>query len=389
MLLNNPCKLFACPRGFPHAARAKIAFLGIRPGLLKKKVGFFVLSSENIPMRKGWWIFGGVLVALVFGYLLGPHPSRPAYDTALPSVPAEADALDQYVASGEALHKVKPNNEARIIWYDTLHHGKTPLVLLYLHGFSASQEEGNPVHLDFAARYGCNLFLSRLSEHGLDTPDAMVNLTADGLWNSAKQAYAIARQLGDSVIIMGTSTGGTLALQLAATYPNDPIKALLLLSPNIAINNPAAWLLNDPWGLQIARGVMGSKYFGKEDSSALSRQYWNTPYRLEALVQLEEMLETKMIPSTFEAVRQPTLLLYYYKDELHQDPTVKVSAEKKMFDELGTPPSLKRAVDIPNAGGHVLGSYITSHDLPSVKEAINTFAQDVLHLRDTLHPEKK
>jgi pimeloyl-ACP methyl ester carboxylesterase len=57
---------------------------------------------------------------------------------------------------------------------------------------------------------------------------------------------AIGRQLGNKVIIMGTSTGGTNALQLAAAYPND-VEALILLSPNIAINDPNAWLLNNPW----------------------------------------------------------------------------------------------------------------------------------------------
>ena len=35
---------------------------------------------------------------------------------------------------------------------------------------------------------------------------------------------------------MATSTGGTLALKLAAEYPD--IAGLILLSPNIAINDP-------------------------------------------------------------------------------------------------------------------------------------------------------
>ena len=64
----------------------------------------------------------------------------------------------------------------------------------------------------------------------------MINLTADKLWNSAKEAYAIGKQLGKKVIIMATSTGGTLALKLAAEYPE--IAGLILLSPNIAINDP-------------------------------------------------------------------------------------------------------------------------------------------------------
>src|SRR5258708_7415518 len=76
---------------------------------------------------------------------------------------------------------------------------------------------------------------------------------------SAKEALAIGRQLGNKVILMGTSTGGTFALQLAATYP-DQVAALVLLSPNIAINDPNAWLLNNHWGLQIAHLVTGGNY---------------------------------------------------------------------------------------------------------------------------------
>ena len=120
-----------------------------------------------------------------------------------------------------------------------------------MHGFSASQEEGNPVHRNIAKQFGCNLYLSRLAEHGIDTTDALINLTADKLWGSSKQAYAIGKQLGNKVILMGTSTGATEALQLAATYSD--VAGIILLSPNIAINDPNAWLLNNRWGLQIAR----------------------------------------------------------------------------------------------------------------------------------------
>jgi hypothetical protein len=49
-----------------------------------------------------------------------------------------------------------------------------------------------------------------------------------------------------------------LALQLAAAHPE--IAGLILLSPNIAINDPNAWLLNNPWGLEIAKLVKGSKF---------------------------------------------------------------------------------------------------------------------------------
>jgi esterase/lipase len=330
-------------------------------------------------MRIGLLIGLGIVAALIVVYCLGPHPAKPVYNAQLPVVPSDSAALDKYVTSIEARHHIKPNNEARIVWFDSLHR-KTPYVLLYLHGFSACQEEGNPVHRDMAQKFGCNLYLARLAEHGIDTPDAMINLTVDELWNSAKEAYAIARQLGDSVIIMGTSTGGSLALQLAATYPEDPIKGLILMSPNIAINNSAAFLLNDPWGLQIARMVTGSHYYEAKNATPVERQYWNAPYRLEALTQLEEMLETKMVRSTFEAVLQPTLLMYYYQDPVHQDSTVKVTAALQMMDELGTPPVLKRSVDIYKAGRHVLGCGLISHDVPAVETAVDSFAIHILHL---------
>jgi len=118
--------------------------------------------------------------------------------------------------------------------------------------------EGDPVHRDIAKFFGCNLYLARLAQHGIDTTDALINMTADNLWESAKQAYAIGKKLGKKVILMGTSTGGTLALQLAATYPE--VSGLVLYSPNIAIKDPNAWLLNNPWGLSIARMVKGSQY---------------------------------------------------------------------------------------------------------------------------------
>ncbi|MDZ7648638.1 MAG: alpha/beta fold hydrolase [Cytophagales bacterium] len=71
--------------------------------------------------------------------------------------------------------------------------------------------------------------------------------TADRIWEGAKQALAIGKQLGNKVILVSTSTGGTLALILAAEYPDD-VHALINMSPNIAINDPAAFLLNDSAG---------------------------------------------------------------------------------------------------------------------------------------------
>jgi len=322
-----------------------------------------------------------ILGILIIVYLFGPHPETPEYATAMPAVPSTAE-LEKFVAANEAVHQLRPNNEARIVWANDSLKQKTDYAIVYIHGFSASQEEGNPVHRNIAKQFSCNLYLARLAEHGIDTTEQLMNLTADNYWETAKQALAIGKQLGNKVILMGTSTGATQALQLAAAYPGD-VAALVLYSPNIAINDNNAWLLNNHWGLQIARLVKGGKYHHPEDERPIYKQYWNTPYRLEAIVALEEMLETSMTKATFSKVKQPVLLLYYYKDEKHQDKVVKVSAMKEMFSQLATDSLHKRAVALPNTGDHVMASPIKSKDVEAVEKETKRFLEEVILLKAT------
>ena len=329
-------------------------------------------------MRRKWLL--AIPVVLIAGYIAGPSPSAPKYKKEIPSVPSDASALETYISTNESRHILKPDNQARILWANDSLKQKTEYAIVYLHGFSASWKEGDPAHRDIAKKFGCNLYLSRLAEHGIDTADQLINLTADNYWESAEEALAIGKQLGKKLILMTTSTGGTLGLMLAAAYPDD-VDALILLSPNIEINDPNAWLLNKHWGLQLARMVKKSNYIIAEDDRSIYKQYWNKPYRLEAAVQLEELLATTMNKETFEKVKAPTLLLYYYKDDVHQDSVVKVSAMLSMFDQLGTPADLKRKLAMPKTGNHVIGSYIKSGDVEGVENEIDKFMREILKMQ--------
>jgi D-alanyl-D-alanine dipeptidase/esterase/lipase len=311
-------------------------------------------------------------------YFLGPTPKKPTWEMTIPDVPEDAIALEKYVADQESKHKLKPDNEARIIWADSTK-AKTEYSLVYLHGFSASQEEGDPVHINFAKKFNCNLYLARMADHGVDTTDQLFYFSADRWWQSSKEALAIGKAIGNKVILMSTSTGGTMSLILASEYPDD-VFAMINMSPNIQVNDGSAWLLNNPWGLQIARAVMGGSYLSSPPDS-LKDKYWSNPYRVESIVQLEELVEDKMNPNTFAKVKCPSLTLYYYKNEKEQDPTVKVSAILEMNKQLGTPDSLKEAVAIPEAGTHVIGSYIRSKDIFSVERAAEQFAVNKLGMK--------
>ena len=317
------------------------------------------------------------IILLVGIYFLGPSPKRPEFNISIPEIPIDPVALERYIETMERKHILKKDNEARVIWADSAKK-KTAYAIVYLHGFSASQKEGDPIHRQLAKDFGFNLFLARLSDHGVDTTEALQLYTADRSWNSAKEALAIGNAIGEKVILVSTSTGGTLALKLAADFP-DRVHALINLSPNIAINNPAAFLLNDPWGLHIARMVMGGKYRNTGADEEKSK-YWNGKYRLESIVELQELLECTMTDETFRKVTQPSRTLYYYKNETEQDPEVMVSAMLEMHKKLATPDSLKVEKAMPNAGAHVIGGSLVSKDVDGVYREIEKFMIEKLRL---------
>lgn len=323
--------------------------------------------------------FGFLVLGIGSIYFLGPAPSHPVYTHQLIEVPTQPIELEKYIATKEKKYEpIKPGNEAKIIWYNDSIKFKTPYSLIYLHGFSASHEEGNPIHTQIAKEYGMNLFLTRLADHGRANEEPLSGFTAKGAWEDAIEALAMGKAIGEKVILMSTSTGGTLSIMLAAQFPE--IHAQILMSPNIAIKDPTAFMLNNHWGLQIARKVMGGNYRIVADTTALYAKYWNPKYRIESLVELEELVESGMNQNTFKKINQPTLLLYYYKDKLQQDPVVSVDAMREMFSSLRTDKDLKKDVPLPNVGNHVLGSYVKSADLETVRLEIEKFIDSILNI---------
>ncbi len=317
-------------------------------------------------------------LVLILLYLAGPRPEAPIYNTSFPKVNSSLVGLADSISKAEAANKaIKPNNEARIVWANDSLPVKTPWAIVYLHGFTASQMEGDPVHRDIARVFGMNLYLARLSDHGLASERALEQLSPDRLWETAKQALAIGHHLGNRVILMSTSTGGTLALKLAQMFP-EKVDALINYSPNVRINNPVAPLLNKPWGEQIATLALGRFVDSSSSSDSLISQYWTVKYRTNALCQLEELVETTMTTQLFEQIDCPSLTVAYFKDKKHQDPTVKVSAQRWMHQHLATAESQKRYVELASVGVHPLASGLRSKDIQGVEAVTKAFINEVL-----------
>lgn len=322
----------------------------------------------------------GILFLIMgIGYAIGPrvHYATPTLlDT---DIDISIDDLDAYVAAQEAkISDIKPDNQARIIWANDSVHQKTAYSVVYIHGFSASQEEGDPVHTDFAKRYGFNLYLPRLEDHGRVDSNSFVNLTPENYLQSAEDAIDIAKKLGDKVIIMSCSTGGTLAAILVAA--GEDIHSMILYSPNIDIYDPKSALLVYPWGKQITKMVMGGDY-SRLTYKEQQAKYWNEIYHTNALFAMKDMINHYMTEEEFAKIKIPVFLGYYYKDEEHQDKVVSVARMHDFFNQIGTPAAQKRMIAFPTTGHHVVSSYVVSDDIESVERETFKWADEVLGLQ--------
>ncbi len=344
---------------------------------LKNKVNKDQISFRG--KRKKWPLIVAVIIALLaLFYLLGPKAAEPDFSKLhLTKYNSDLHILEDSLNKAEAALPLKPDNQARIVWESP--YQKTPYSIVYLHGNGASQEEGDPIHEALAHRYGCNLFLARLSSHGLKGNEPMLDLD-DAKWmQSALDAIAVGKAIGNKVILVSCSTGSTLALYLTSRYP-DLVEGQIMLSPNVDLYDPRSSLLASHWGLQIARKVMGSEYYGW-DAPELAQQYWYTHYRIEGLTRLKAMINETMNQQTFSKINDPMIILYYYKDDDHQDKTVSVKRMKEMFRELGTPASEKVEVALPDAGTHIIGSSMFNTHLESVWTPVTAFMENVMHLK--------
>jgi esterase/lipase len=314
------------------------------------------------------------IIAIMVLYRIGPQMENEPTDKKLPQVLYDLKSVDSYVQEKEAQYDLKADNEARIVWADSVG-TSTEYVLLYLHGFSASWYEGYPVNVGFVEQMGCNAYYARLEHHGLITEAPMQNLKPKGLYDSAKEALLIAKTIGKKVIIMSTSTGGTLSLMLAADYP-DLVDGLIMYSPNIEIRQMTAKLLSGPWGFQLGKLFEGGEMRHIEGTE-LEAKYWYLDYRMEATVALQQLLDDRMNETTFSQVKCPVFVGYYYKDNKHQDDIVSVEAIQKMYEELG---SDKKQIEAFTEGRHAL-AFIEGGAPEKLLETSVAFAHQYLGMK--------
>lgn len=321
-----------------------------------------------------------LLSALFVGILFfGPKAEFEAVHGEIAPINIPLEQLDEYIQKKEAkVINLKPNNEARIIWADSVR--KTEYAVVYLHGFSASIWEGDAIHTQFAKRYGANLYLARQQDHGIDDKNTFKNLTPKNYMDSAKEAIAIGQKLGEKVILMSCSTGGTHSLYLTAHNP-EMVYAQIMYSPNIAIASAAAQLTTMPWGEYVTDAMVGdyvkSGAYGKPERE----NFATTQYHSKGIIALEALLEQTMTPETFNKIKSPYFMGYFYKNEEVQDPVVSVAAMLEMDKQTVTPANQKRVVPFANVNNHVVCSLRQSEDIETVRRETYSYAEEILGMR--------
>ena len=284
-----------------------------------------------------------------------------------------ADDIDKFIRNNEqTIADIRPGTEKTIIWANQEHKVKTHISIVYLHGFSATRQEVSPLCDLIAQRFGANLYYTRMTGHGRDN-QAMANTTVNTLINDAVHALEIGRKIGDKVILIGTSTGGTQATWLASNGHSDSLLAVILMSPNFALKRSEAELMLLPWGDTILRLVEGRQYQFKPVNETQAR-YWTTEYPSEALLPMMGLV--KLTRNTaLENISTPTLVLYSPHDKI-----IDIDTMKENVLRFGSKIKHLKAIDnVTDPQQHVLaGEILSPQSTEVVAKEIEQFIKRLL-----------
>jgi esterase/lipase len=237
------------------------------------------------------------LVALVI-WLVFRFAPRPRLDTRIPR-PTVPPALPVH-RLGEWLREVEdkvkhliPGSEATIEWANPEKQEKMALCFLYVHGFSATRQETSPITQRLAASFTANTVHARLAGHGMSesSEPGPMEASAEEWLQSLVDAWHLAEQLGDKVVIVGTSTGATLSVWLAHQhFTQNKIHALLFMSPNFKIRNPLGFLLTWPWAPRWVPLLIGRERTW-QPVNELEAKYWTSRYSIQAVIEMQKTVD--------------------------------------------------------------------------------------------------
>ncbi|MEM9573819.1 MAG: alpha/beta fold hydrolase [Pseudomonadota bacterium] len=287
-----------------------------------------------------------LIIGLAALYLFGP---REPVETTLRFEPSQlTEDLDAYLANSDAADSdAQPHATKEIVWAYPTSKAKTPLSLVYVHGFSATKGETRPVPDMAAKALGANLFYTRLEGHGAGS-EAMAKPTVQDWMDDTAEAIEIGSRIGEKVIVIGVSTGAPLAA-VAALHPElkDKIAGYILISPNFKLQNPASPLLTLPYARSWIPLVAGAER-SFETSNDLHAKFWTSTYPTTAVLPMAALVQhSRSLP--YENIDKPALFIYS-EDDTVVDNTV----SKQFLDRWGGETQLHLVEGADDQYNHVI-----------------------------------
>ncbi|MDC1383098.1 lysophospholipase [Candidatus Puniceispirillum sp.] len=224
------------------------------------------------------------------------------------------DDVDAYLAKSEqSFDDIIKGVEKQVIWSGEPGI-KTPISIIYLHGFTATAQEIRPVPERIAANLNANIYFARLAGHG--RPARMMADVSIKRWMfDVGEALKVGGLIGQKIIIMGTSTGGTLAAAAAVDKSMmKQVAGIIFISPNFAINKMAATLLTWPFARYWVPLVIGEWQHSVPRNDQYAR-YWTTDYPTIALMPMAALVKA-VDELNFADTDIPALFYYSPKDQV-------------------------------------------------------------------------
>ncbi|WP_167647556.1 serine aminopeptidase domain-containing protein [Mameliella alba] len=184
--------------------------------------------------------------------------------------------VNDWLARSEAkVPNLRPGAQKQVIWAGAPE-VQTDWALVYVHGFSAAPQEIRPVPDMVAQGLGANLVFTRLKGHGRDGP-AMAEATVEGWMEDMAEALAIGHRIGRRVLLMGCSTGATLATLALHEAMGAKVTGVILVSPNYKLADPKSALITWP-GARWWVPWLAGREIGFEPRGETHGQYWTSRY---------------------------------------------------------------------------------------------------------------
>ncbi len=304
----------------------------------------------------GKWLGRVLFVLLVTAGALWAFGPREPVDVTQTFVPTDVTDWDAHLAGREGVFDdITDGTQKRIIWAGEPN-AKTPISVVYLHGFSATSEEIRPVPDNVANALGANLYFARLAGHGRDGEAFAQASVADWVYDF-DEAMEIGRSIGDEVLIIATSTGGTLTALMASHGRVDDVTGMVFVSPNFALNHPAAAVLTWPavrhWG-PVLMGADRSFEAVNGDHDT----YWTNAYPSVAALPMAALVK-EMQTREYSNVTVPALFIFTEGDKV-----VSPAATHDIMARWGGATSIYQPVltDQDDPYSHVIAGDILSPD---------------------------